>query len=265
MKKGVAMRYRAMLGVAILYLFGLSPLALGAGQDDVPAIDPEADKLLRHAAAYLQNAKQFTYHIEATFDDIPSSGPRLQYAQSVDIAVRRPDRFRVVTQDDFDTQQSFWYDGKTFTLFNQQLNYYATTQAPATIDATLNTLLDRFDISAPLSDLLYNDPALPLLEGVEAGRYIGVHRVHGVRCHHLVFVQEDVDWQVWIDAGETPVPRKVVMTYKRVEGSPQYTALLSAWNFDPKLDDSGFTFSVPKGAEEIAFLPVENLITPHQK
>lgn len=252
------MQHRLVAGLVVLALTCLSPHAFGAGHDHAPAVEPKADEIVRQAAQYLQNATQFTYHIEATMDEIPSSGPRLQLAHTVDIAVRRPDRLRVVAVDDADTRQSFWYDGKRFTFFNTKLNYYATADASSTIDATLDTMLERFGIIAPLADLVYNDPALPLLEGVESGRYVGLHRVHGERCHHLVFTQEDVDWQLWIVAGETPVPKKVVITYKRIEGSPQYTALLSGWNFAPNLDDAHFIFTAPKDAQQISFLPVQN-------
>lgn len=259
------MRNRLVWGLVILALTCLSFPTFGAGHERGPAVEPQADAIVRQAARYLQNATQFTYHIEATMDEIPSSGPRLQSAHSVDIAVRRPDRLRVVTVDDADTRQSFWYDGKSFTLFNTKLNYYATADASPTIDATLDTMLERFGIIAPLADLVYNDPALPLLEGVESGRYVGLHRVHGERYHHLVFTQEDVDWQLWISAGKIPLPKKVVITYKRVEGSPQYTALLSGWNFEPNLDDAHFIFTAPEGAQQIGFLPVQNPVPSDTK
>ena len=33
--------------------------------------------------------------------------------------------------------------------------------------------------------------------------------------------------QVWVDAGDQPVPRKIVLTHKQLTGSPQWTAYLS--------------------------------------
>ena len=48
---------------------------------------------------------------------------------------------------------------------------------------------------------------------------------------------------------------KVVLTHKKVSGSPQWTAYLSAWNFSPQLQDSLFVFVPPEGAEQIKFVP----------
>ena len=75
------MQHRLVGGLVILALTCLSPHAFGASHDLAPAVEPRADDIVRQAARYLQNATQFTYHIEATMDEIPSSGPRLQHAQ----------------------------------------------------------------------------------------------------------------------------------------------------------------------------------------
>jgi hypothetical protein len=87
------------------------------------------------------------------------------------------------------------------------------------------------------------------------GFYVGLHSVHGVECHHLAFVGEDVDFQVWIENSKTPLPRKVIITSKLVAGAPQFTALLSDWNVSAQLPDSLFSFVEPEGAEKIGFLP----------
>ena len=40
-------------------------------------------------------------------------------------------------------------------------------------------------------------------------------------CHHLAFEQATIDWQLWIDAGKDPLPRKLVITYKTEDEVPQ--------------------------------------------
>jgi hypothetical protein len=79
-----------------------------------------------------------------------------------------------------------------------------------------------------------------------------------VSCHHLAFSQETIDWQIWIEDGPRPVPRKLVITYKTEPGSPQYVARLSGWNFQPRFSKHFFTFEAPAGAGEMEFLTVEN-------
>ena len=48
----------------------------------------------------------------------------------------------------------------------------------------------------------------------------GLHLVRGIQCHHLVFIQDDIDWQIWIENSQTPLPRKMVITSKWLAGGP---------------------------------------------
>ena len=73
---------------------------------------------------------------------------------------------------------------------------------------------DAFDIDAPLSDLIYPDAYNVLTQNVHSGHYVGLHLVRGIQCHHLVFIQDDIDWQIWIENSQTPLPRKMVITSK---------------------------------------------------
>ena len=60
----------------------------------------------------------------------------------------------------------------------------------------------------------------------------------------------DVDWQLWIERSETPVPRKLVITTTTEKAQPQYVAKLT-WNLTPQLDDTLFTFVPPADAHKI--------------
>jgi hypothetical protein len=65
------------------------------------------------------------------------------------------------------------------------------------------------------------------------------------------------DFQIWISDETEPAPQKVVITYKTLPGAPQYTAVFSNWNFNPRIATDTFTFSPPAGAGKIDFLPPE--------
>ena len=53
--------------------------------------------------------------------------------------------------------------------------------------------------------------------------------VDGVECDHLAFRNLETDWQIWIERGERPLPRKYVITSKTVATAPQYTLRLRDW------------------------------------
>ncbi|CAI8767850.1 DUF2092 domain-containing protein [Methylococcus capsulatus] len=248
---------------AVLVLAGLM-ICLGAAEAaDKPAtgtehpqeqvIGPQVDLLLRQMGDYLKSAKEFSVHVDALYDDLLASGQKIQLAASDDISVRRPDRFRVRYRTDMGGKR-FWYDGKTFTLLDEAHGTYAVEQTPAGIDATLDYLIGRLGFTPPLSDLLYSDPYATLKQHVVFGFQAGMSDVEGTPCHHLAFVGKNVDWQLWIEDGKLPLPRKLVITYKTLPGAPQYMAVLSDWDFATHLPDSAFSAVIPPKADRIGFL-----------
>jgi hypothetical protein len=89
--------------------------------------------------------------------------------------------------------------------------------------------------------------------------------VHGVKCHHLAFRGEEADWQIWIEAGDTPLPRKFVITSKWITAAPQFTTVMTKWDAASQLADDLFKFVPPKEAEKIDFLPTLKDVTIEKK
>jgi hypothetical protein len=131
---------------------------------------------------------------------------------------------------------------------------YAVTDVPPDIDSAIDTIFDKYGVSVPLADLVFADPYNTLIENVIEGRWIGRHSIAGVPCNHLAFIQESVDWQIWIEEGPKPVPRQVLITYKDEPGWPQYFARLNSWDFQPKFSNDYFQFQPPDGSDEMEIL-----------
>lgn len=255
------MRNRLLVCIAIVWTMLVSAPTYSADAASASAVKPEADQLLRQMSDYLISLDQFSVRAENTEDVLLPSGQKLQMGYSVELFVRRPDRLRANVRGDRDNQDLF-YDGETITLLDTDLNYYATIAAPPELDAALDYAMEAFNLRAPLSDLVYTNAYAALTENTESGFYVGMSEVRGVECHHLAFVQHDIDWQVWIENSETPLPRKLVITDKWVTGAPQFVAILSDWNVSPHLQDKLFTFVEPDKAEKIEFLPVDQTRMP---
>lgn len=216
----------------------------------VRRIDPRADEILKKMSALLAAAPRFALEAEETFDEVSDNAPRLQLTNVRRIAIERPARLAADATGDT-LSRATWYDGKTITVLDKSKNQYVTLDAPATIDATLDAVSDEYGIVIPVSDLLYSDVYATLTEGVVYGEYQGLHQAAGVLCHHLAFSQEAIDWQIWIDAGDQPLPRKLVITYVGEPGAPQYAAVIRRITLDPKLPEGLFAFTPPEGAERI--------------
>ena len=114
----------------------------------------------------------------------------------------------------------------------------------------------EYGISSPVADVLYSDPYKILTEKLTTGIYVGSSTVRGIPTHHLAFTQDNIDWQIWIEDGARPVPRKALITYKNVTSSPQITMWLSNWNFAPRLADSLFEFLPPENAKQVEIKPI---------
>ncbi len=213
-----------------------------------------AEDVLDSMASQLKSLDSFSVHMEKTFDDVMVDGAKIQFSGAADLLVRQPDRLYIDYGDEF-TSKELWYDGKTFTLHDHLKNVYMRVDAERNIRDTLTGLRDRYGILLPLMSLLRGDPAENYGEGVRVRRYIGLHDVEGIPCHHLLFRGNDIDWQLWIQDGDTPLLRKYVVTYKQLEGSPQETIILTEWELNPRLKDKLFEAKVPTNAIQAEVLP----------
>jgi hypothetical protein len=220
-----------------------------------PAIAPQAEQILRQMSDYLAKQNQFQFNLQKSVDVVLDSGQKLQFDNSVSVTVRRPNGIRTIRKGlAFD--QELFYDGKQLTLYRTQQNYYASIDAPPTIDQMLDYAIDKLGVTAPAADLLYSNPYQVLMENVKTGNYVGETLLNGVKCHQLAFRGKDVDWQIWIEDGDRPVPRKFVLTSTKIKGAPQYIGVFSDWDFAPQLSEAEFTFVPPKEAVKISFLGV---------
>jgi hypothetical protein len=204
-------------------------------------------------SATLAAAKAFRVHAEIAFDEVMHSGRKLQFAAAFDAAGRRPDGLAVEYKSDLGGKQ-LWYDGKTVTILDLLHDVYATTAAPPTASALLAELEAKQGISFPLADFLAEDPAARLLADVRSAFVVGPGDVDGTTCRHLAFSTSALDWQLWIDPEERSLPRKVVITYRRRPSAPQFTALLSEWEFPKSLDADHFAADLPDDAHEVDFV-----------
>jgi hypothetical protein len=227
-----------------------------------PAPDPRL--ILQKMCDFLKSQPQFTYKAEVVDDQVYQGGKKLQYGIDMETFVRRPDRLRVNAEGDLIDKQ-FYFDGKTITLYDKDHNVYGVLAVPPDIESALAKANKEFGVRVALTDLA--SPALweHLNKRVKDAIYVGLHKVRGVPCHHLAFEGGEAHMQVWIEAGDKPLPRKVVMIAGNVPGSPEWMAYIYDWNLSPQLQDTLFVFTPPKGAQKIKFIPVKSGPAPKTK
>lgn len=217
-----------------------------------PERDPDALAALRRMGEFLREQRAFVVRSETSTDEVlEKSGQKIQLESSVELKARRPNRLRVDIDSDR-KQRTIFYDGDSFTLFGDRIGYYAQAPAPPTIEETLAAVQARFGIDMPLVDLFYWGTRESDEGAITSALDIGPSRIKGVDTEHYAFRQPGVDFQVWIETGARPLPRKLVITTLSDPTQPQHSMLLT-WTLDPKLDEAEFEFTPPPGAQRIVF------------
>ena len=214
------------------------------------SIDSEADRILQAMSTYLGGIYAFSVNADIDFEIVGRNGQKLQLSSLAALVMERPAKFHI-TRKGMIADAEFIYDGKNLTLFGKRINSYAQVEVPGTIDDAILAYEFETGLPAPGADLLFSDSYAVLSSGVESSVYVGTTYVNGVECHHLAFREAKVDWQLWVQTGDTPLPMKYVITSKWYTAAPQYELRFRDWNTSPKIKDDQFTFTAPKDATRL--------------
>jgi hypothetical protein len=223
-----------------------SPATIGS--DAVAERDPSAIKALEDMSNYLRGVKAIQVHVVTSRDEVLVDGQNVTFSGTVDMLAERPNHLRVEMATD-KQHRMFFDDGKTFSVWARRANYYATIPAPPTLRELSDILTDRYNLELPVADLFHwgeGDSTAAIVGASD----LGPSQVDGTTCQHYAFRQEGADWQVWIQQGPHPLPRKLVITTTTDPARPRFTAVM-AWNLAPSYNDAAFTFEPPKDARKI--------------
>ena len=245
----------SLLGRLMPALIAFAVLWPTASLAQFSAVDSEAIELLRRTTDYLEGFKQFRVDTDTTIECVLETGQKLQFDHRASTTVQRPNKMRAERVGDLITQ-IFYYDGKSLTMSLPDEGYYATSAAPPAIEAMLDFARHSLDIVAPAGDLVYKNAFERLTEDLTTAFVVGKSVVRGVRCDHIAFRNSEVDWQIWIQEGDKPLPRKFIVTSKKMVQSPQFTVELLQWEATPKVSEAMFNFVPEKNQTQIDFLTV---------
>lgn len=237
-------------------------LALAASQvTAADGIDPEVDKVLRSMSAYLGGLPSFSVNADIGTEVIDLEGQKIQLSSSSSITIQRPNKLHVRRQGTLADAEMI-VDGKTLTIHGKERNVYFQTEKPGNIDDVIDAIRTGIGLDAPAADLMYADPYPTLASGVNSSTYLGTAFVNGVESHHLAFREDTVDWQLWVKAGDQPLPMKYIVTTKWMTAAPQYSVRFHDWDTKPQIKAGRFTFSAPEGAKRLTAIAVDHTGEP---
>lgn len=237
-----------LLGIAAV----VTPLACLAAQPD---LDPDALNILKATSGAITGANAFSFRVRVSHDRPATNNQLITYFKEEAVTVSRPDKLRIdVDGEHHDVQ--FFFDGKTATLFDPKTKLYAAHSAPGTIDAMLK-VLEKQGVSFPINNLLESNPYDSLAEGLQTAYVVGRVEINNKTLIHLVFTEASADWQLWVEPGDKPLPRALIIIYKTEPGMPRTVMDFSDWNLNAQPEAATFEFSKPDDAHQIQFLPMK--------
>lgn len=248
------MGHRGFQWAAGLWAVSLSLMCHGGPSEEIRQFEPQAEAVLRRMSDYLANLKNFSVKGENRWEQKVVTGQTVPLTETFEMYVRRPNRVKATVRGEL-RDQDVYYDGKTVTLFTPDANTYASIEQVPDIDSAVSHAVRGLALRAPLGRLLSSDFYQVLRKNAVSGRYLGVEQVDGLTCRRVAVTTPELDWQLWVEEGVKPLPRKLVAKYRGVAASPGFTSLLTDWDTAASLPDSLFQFVPPSGASKVDYLP----------
>lgn len=209
-----------------------------------PNIDPQTAEILQNMSYFLGSKDEYTFKAEVMFDQLINTNRKIQYSAEEKVFLKKKGHMTIEFVSDLGGYKLWFEEGK-ITVLELPTNQFAIATVPATVNQALNKLKSEYNFTPALSDFLFINTFRELTQNVTSGSYFGTSRVLGVRCDHLAFTQDDIDWQIWIESGKRKIPRKLVITYKNLPGQPQLIAILRDWVLDKPITNFAFKPNIP--------------------
>lgn len=227
-----------------------------------PAVEPEAVSALARMGRYLQTLKTFSVKGVASSEEVLPQGLKVRHDTASSMEVSRPNNVRAEQTSDRRHRQIV-YDGKTFSVYSKASGYYAQAEASATLQQLGGKLESDYKVDLPLLDLFAWADDKAEKPALQMARVVGLSTIRGIPCDQYVFRQADRDWQVWIQRGSQPLPRRLVVTATGSEARPQLVADYD-WTLNPPLAAGTFKFTPPPGAVSVPLQRVKEIAVPRR-
>jgi len=220
---------------------------------DEPVLAKDAADILGRMTDFISAAPAFTFVSDTGNEVGTTNGQLIELGSHFTVAIQRPSKAIGRIDSRSGDSSTTVLDGEAIWVYSAKENMYDTTRQPGDIDASLDFLAEQLGVPRQLRDFFSKDLTASLGGAMRSGYYVGESMISGVLCDHLALRSETEDVQVWIAQGDEPVPRRIIIAYRQIEGQPRFWAQFTEWDFSPEVSDTTFTFSPPEGATRIHF------------
>ncbi len=251
MKNSVMVGWLLAAGLTIGSSMAFSSAQESTDQGTAPNDKAEVLKSLDAMSGYLRSLDRFAIEADVNVDEVLSNGQKIQLSRSLQVKTDKPSKLWARTSSMYSIQE-FYYNGEFFTISTPELGYYASFAAPATIGKVIVAARDKYNIEMPLSDLFLWRSEQDTAKDIDDAFVVGIDQINGIDCTQYALSGKEIDWQIWIQAGDTPLPLKMVITSKKEVSQPQYSVVMN-WDTAPQFKEDIFTFVPADGSQKINF------------
>jgi hypothetical protein len=223
----------------------------GAPASAAWADEGEAKTILKAMADYVSRQENLSLKYDTDIEVVTPDVEKIQFSASGEVTMSRPNKFRISRTGGY-ADVELVSDGSTVTVHDSGGKRFAQVSGSGSFDEVVDRLRTEASLELPGADLLLSKPYDELMAGVLESKHIGRGVIEGVECEHLAFRNLETDWQIWVEVGERPLPRKYVITSKAVGAAPQYTLRLRDWKTGGTLAPDAFAFKPPAGSSGVA-------------
>ncbi|WP_226646692.1 DUF2092 domain-containing protein [Microbulbifer variabilis] len=207
------------------------PLA-GVAQNG-EAIDPKAMEALKAMGKYLASMKTLMFNARIFADVVLENEQKLLIGGKVKYLAMPPKKLRVDLTTDSITR-NFIHNGDKFTMIAPRNGYFAEMQASQPTNQVLTKAAKDYGIEVPFADLLEWGRKPDAWAGIKEGFLVNSPMIYGQRTKHWAFRSENLDWEIWIQVGDKPLPLRISTVNTRDPAKPRFIATLKWMQAKPE-------------------------------
>lgn len=232
--------------------------SVGAAAAQSEATAPEADAVaaVQGMADYLAGMSSFEFEAHTLFDEPALQGVPAKRSASVHVAVKRPNKLFFEAKFDDGSDRKVWFDGSTVTLANVVEQTYIELPFDGDTDGLIEAIQTRLGLNLPVLMFAMSAPFDNVGDNVLDVSVTGTRTLGDDVSTQVAIETIDAHSQLWIADGTAPLPERLVITYVRQFGDPEY--ILTFTGFSEKdLPDATFAAEIPDGWTAVE-LPAAN-------
>ena len=226
----------------------------GSGDDkQVSNVDEYANTSLQEMFDFLSKTQRIKVNVASTYDTLQRDGQLIEFGTNTEWILRRPGKVLINSVSWEGDDRTFYFDGKDITYYDSSYNVYAVAPKEGDLDQAFDYFVEKLNMPLPLTELFSERHPFDLKANIESSMYLGEATLNGVDCNEFTFRFPETDLQIWIKEGDQPLPVRMVITYKKSPGKPQYQAQFSEWDLTSVMPDRLFKFNPPTDSRKIIF------------